>query len=792
MLWFLRLYNRYHLTIPVLPISRVDKLTDQKLELSIVKRLTDELSKGFSKTNIAAAPVKDCQTDRFNQTYNPDQIIPSAKATWLFSCLTSLAKRGLIPGNLSGTQPGTLLSEISGDVFGVASLHKDDCDMASAAGNLILNLHNEFYPGTLEVAAVGARTCLNKWLAGQDRLSAQAALNDPLFPGWVFQYLIHQSEKELKKSARADGHSPLYTKWFTPLWIADFLVEEAISEGCQTFVDPACGAGHILVPALKRTVELMTASGISKTTALQKAVSECLYGLEIDPQLSAAANFSLYLACRDIDLETPLSVANVFTIVESNNKAWHASIGGSLYLHSSLSKSSVHLLPIDKDKSSSILPLSILPKKFDALAANPPYMSMRNMPLELSEFLKENYVLSKYDLYSAFVELSLNLLKENAKASLICQQSVLSISRFAPLRKLIDQESKIETLVQLGSGSFPTRAGEKVNNAIITFRKTAASGTQSASETLRYARILYPEEKKRAEISGIKSVLSIRDNQIAKSALDSKALLAPWCPAYIMELFDHHPPLQNGSGGIFVVNGLFTCNNKMFVKKFDDVPEGERHEYVPYDKGGGKKWYYSTPYLLHWVRDGEVIRDYRVSRGQSRSLPGEDYYFKPGITYSYIGTQGFKARLLSPDSIFDIASSSVFTPEPIRLYMLGFMNSSLVRFLMGVLNPTINFQVGDLRRLPYAQPDRTTQFEVSRLAEAAVNLAREAERGSDSDFLSWARAKETIIQKDIDKLIFELYEVPAKIQKQILQDPWVVRGQKDVFANSPGSKKGGL
>ncbi len=165
----------------------------------------------------------------------------------------------------------------------------------------------------------------------------------------------------------------------------------------------------------------------------------------------------------------------------------------------------------------------------------------------------------------------------------------------------------------------------------------------------------------------------------------------------------------------------------MFVKKFEDVPEDRRHEYVPYDKGGGKKWYHSTPYLLHWLRDGDVIRDYRVSRGQSRSLPGEDFYFKPGITYSYIGTQGFKARLLSPDSIFDIASSSVFTPEPIRLYMLGFMNSSLVRFLMGVLNPTINFQIGDLRRLPYAQPGTTTQYEVSKLAAAAVDLARQAE-----------------------------------------------------------------
>ncbi|MBA3994289.1 MAG: hypothetical protein C0469_12245 [Cyanobacteria bacterium DS2.3.42] len=795
----------------------MDKLSDKKLELPIVKQLTDELSTVFLKTNTAATRVNNREVNGLNHLDNQDGIAQNAKATWLFSCLLSLANRGLIPGNLTGTPPGSILLNIANHVFGLSSLHTDDCDMAIAAGNLLLNMHGVFQPKIFETAAADAIACLKKSFAGQERTSALAALSDPLFPGWVFQYLIHQSEKELKKTARADGHSPFYTKWFTPLWIADFLVEEAISEEGQTFVDPACGAGHILVPALKRTVELMTASGIPKTAALQKAVSECLYGLEIDPQLSAAANFSIYLACRDMDLETPLSVANVFTIVESNEKqrtqlegtkkanttepAWHASIGGSLRLPIERLAGSTYLLPVDNSKPSSILPVSLLPHKFDALAANPPYMSMRNMPQGLSEFLKENYVLSKYDLYSAFVELSLNLLKENAKASLICQQSVLSISRFAPLRKLIDQESKIETLVQLGSGSFPTRPGEKVNNAIITFRKTTINSSQSASATLRYARILYPEEKRKAEISGIKSILSVRDSQKAKSASESKALLAPWCPPSILEMFDHHPPLQNGPGGIIVVNGLFTCNNKMFVKKFDEVPEDRRHEYVPYDKGGGKKWYHSTPYLLHWVKGGDVIRNYRVSRGQSRSLPGEDYYFKPGITYSYIGTQGFKARLLSPDSIFDIASSSVFTPEPIRLYMLGFMNSSLVRFLMGVLNPTINFQIGDLRRLPYAQPGTTTQFEVSKLAETAVNLAREAEKlviekrkedSECSEFLSWARAKETIIQKDIDKLIFELYEVPAKIQKQILQDPWVVRGQKDVFANAQGGKKGGL
>ena len=755
----------------------MDKLSEQKLELPVVKRLTDELGKSLSKTRTKHG---------------------LAGLTLLFACLASLSKRGLIPANLDERETGTAIRSIGKEVFALRDFYVDDCGIALAAGNLITNLKDQIGDEEFHLAVKNSIACLKFFLEGPDKGIIDATLSDSLWTGWVYQYLIHQSEKELKKTAGAQVHSPFYTKWFTPLWIADFLVEQAITRAGQTFIDPAAGAGHILVPALKRTVSLLTESGTRQEEALKLAIGKLIFALEIDPQLTAQANLSLYLAVRDIDDRIPLDAANLFTIVETIGETKtpagipesHPSVGGSLRLLPGTLAPSTCLWPAGQNL---LLPLDHLPSKFGALAANPPYMSMRNMPKDLSEFLKQYYPLSKYDLYSAFVELSLNLLDEGAKASLICQQSLLSISRFKPLRKLLEERSKIETLVQLGSGSFPTRPGEKVNNAIVTFRRIADNGSDKESASLQYARILYPEEKKQAEISGIKSILDTRKDFTPVAESESKAFLAPWCPAFVLGLFDKYPPLQNSREGIIVVNGLFTCNNKMFVKKREQVPEDERHMYVPYDKGGGRKWFHTTPYLLHWEKGGDVIRDYRVSRGQSRSLPGEDYYFKDGITYSYIGTQGFKARLLSPECIFDIASSSVFTPEPLRMYMLGFMNSALLRFLMGVLNPTINFQIGDLRRIPYAHPDTATQFAVSKLAQEAVDLAREMENldieSAQGEFSSWAKAKENVVQKEIDELIFALYKVPAKVQKQILQDPWVVRGQKDVFAIAQKSKR---
>ena len=672
--------------------------------------------------------------------------------------------------------------------------------MACAVGSVIL-LHkfaDEDFDAFLDIAS----STLLALKSGSSKNGIEGAMTDALFAGWVYQYLLQLSEREWKKSGvshEKTGDSPFYTKWFTPLWIADFLAEDAIRTTGATFVDPACGAGHILVPALKRSVKLLTESGYTRDAALQTAIEKLIFGLEIDADLSAASAVSLYLAARDIDAATALSAANIYTVVEqSKDSAYIASLGGSLCLgleNSAKQTTSTFLKQVGKDD---LIPLQRLPAQFGAIAANPPYMSMRNMPTALSEFLKQHYPLSKYDLYSAFVELSVKLLENGARASLICQQSVLSISRYKPLRELISEKCSIDTLIQLGSGSFPTRSGEKVNNAIITLRRVSQQTSAGDARPFYFARILYSEEKKQAERSGIRSILETRQPQALMPKPESKTMMAPWCPPFVHNLFDKdkYDRLQNKSNDIVVINGLFTCNNKLFVKTIDEIATDELAEYVPYDKGGGGKWYQTTRYRLHWVDSGDVIREYRASRGQSRSLPGEDYYFKAGITYSYIGTQGFKARLLSPDSIFDIASSSIFAPDNLKMYMLGFMNAALVRYLMGVLNPTINFQIGDVRNLPFAKPDSSTQFAVSKLADEAVLLAQAVEQFDfqqpsveNDEFSSWARAKERVIQSDIDSLIFSLYEVPSKVQKQILNDPWVVRGQKNVFAAAPRRRR---
>ncbi len=135
--------------------------------------------------------------------------------------------------------------------------------------------------------------------------------------------------------------------------------------------------------------------------------------------------------------------------------------------------------------------------------------------------------------------------------------------------------------------------------------------------------------------------------------------------------------------------------------------------------------------------------------------------------------------------------------------MLGFLNSSLVRFLLGVLNPTINFQIGDLRKLPFKDPDKTTLSEVIKAASGAIEVAKELDcldprsphfagpallrHGSISLtqanletayakhvlFLKTLNHTEAKYQAIIDNQIFELYCIDKTTRETVTKDPWV-------------------
>lgn len=759
--------------------------------------------------------------------------------------LISLAARGLYPASLENSFSQSLIRHLSRTVFDRQSEHIDRTEFATHLTKVCLSSHLETLSGEQHFLAEVTETVRS--------IKAEPAggvvLKDPLLLGWTHQVFLWRRKdySDLRNSKHPDNLAHL-TQWFTPSWIADFLVRECMGgakderhladadeprldssrKQVKNFLDPACGAGHLLVPALNalaRTSEddanAKRLNNLTVASVLSKILEHRLYGLDIDKTVISLAAFSIYLACREWEPAAPLPIPHLYAFQASIKAIEQQETFGSLLLGLEKPPTGIHLERVDGVK----IELCDLPEHFSSIASNPPYLSHRSMPPALALFLRKHYHGRHYDLYAAFLELTIRLMEPGARTSMICQQSFLTIQRYEQLRRELLERAQILTVVHLGPGAFASRAGEKVSNAIITLERN--DEPRSLLENVKIFKAASLKEAEELGIDKLPQQLLSQQSMRALSARIPSHPIALFCPDEIAELFKRYAPISHHETGITITNGLFTCNNKKFLKHFKDLDEIERKHYVPYDKGGGKKWYSVTPYYIRWEDSGESIREYRKKRGQSASLPGEDFYFKEGVTYSYIGTRGFKARLLSPQAVFDIASSALFSSAVDHYYLLGFLNSALVRYILGVLNPTVNFQVGDLRRLPFRIPSPKQEKRIADLARAAVDIARELEKSdpkspaykqsrlqyfsdiqddrntllahkSDwrqtsfdktSSQAAYERMKERLhdlnkrertIQSSIDEEIFESYEISQSIREKIVEDPWVDSGNKDL------------
>jgi hypothetical protein len=75
---------------------------------------------------------------------------------------------------------------------------------------------------------------------------------------------------------------------------------------------------------------------------------------------------------------------------------------------------------------------------------------------------------------------------------------------------------------------------------------------------------------------------------------------------------------------------------------------------------------------------------------------------------------------------FDKGGACVFntSKETSDEYLIGFLNSKLAGYIVSCLNPTVNRQVGDIRRVPIVKPSLSEEMIVSKLADIAVSIKK--------------------------------------------------------------------
>ena len=95
---------------------------------------------------------------------------------------------------------------------------------------------------------------------------------------------------------------------------------------------------------------------------------------------------------------------------------------------------------------------------FDIVIGNPPYVSIKEIPVESKQIFLKNYktAVGQFDLYCLFIEKSIYLLKDFGMLSFITSNTFLNNKDFIELRKYLLQNTSIQSLINLDETIFET------------------------------------------------------------------------------------------------------------------------------------------------------------------------------------------------------------------------------------------------------------------------------------------------------------------------------------------------
>ena len=607
-------------------------------------------------------------------------------------------------------------------------------------------------------------------------------------PDWIVRYMVENSLGRLWLAGHPNGDLRAGWRYYMEEAEQTEEVAEqlralraeaaALSPEEIRCIDPCMGSGHILAYLFDVLIEIYGAHGYATVDAVKNIVTKNLYGLDIDERAAQLAYFTVMMKARAYDrgfFRRGIQ-PNVYAIVESNwiGGAYPYDMGDFLlaeehrktlnYLleafrdakeYGSLIRLGPHdyagLLRAWEQTAAATAPnfnmvlwydavkeeipkllrqAHLLFQKYHIVVTNPPYMGSKGMGAKLARFVKEQYPASKSDLFAAFIERCGDFARTDGYHALVTQHAWMFLLSYEKLRaKLLQKE--IISMAHLGARAFEEIGGEVVQTTAFVLANRHIDGYAGS-----YARLVdanTQDGKEELYLSGAERYVARQDSfeKIQGTPISywvsEKALDVLSSCEHFGEMSTTRAGMITGDNNIFVRQWFEVDRSQSeFLCKNRDMAISSKKKWFPYSKGGKyRKWYGNNDCVVNWYNDGYEMRNRKDSKGD---IPAHafnlDYIFKKNVCWNSLSSNAFSARYTECGFLYDAGGSFAAIANNHELLYLGFLNSAVAFFYLTALNPTMNFQKGNIGNLPVHRNIDGKESVVIKYVEACIFLSR--------------------------------------------------------------------
>lgn len=589
-------------------------------------------------------------------------------------------------------------------------------------------------------------------------------------PHWIVRYLVENSLGRLWLLNRPNSGLKAHMEYYVESEPETGFLKIHSPEELK-ILDPACGSGHILVYAFDLLVKIYEEEGYAPTQIPKLILQNNLYGLEIDDRAASLAAFALIMKARAYHrrfLENPaqphiLSLQNIrFSEAELNEymrqvktNLFTANLKDALQQFSEAKTFGALIRPCvssvkeikrelqSKDPGGNLFladthrkvlqalqQIEYLSREYHCVITNPPYMSGGGMDDRLKTFLAQNYNDVKSDLFSSFIIRNCEFTIERGHLGFMTPFVWMFITSYEKLRQFIIEEKTITSLIQLEYSGFDGATVPICTFTIENFNKTDYRGGYIRLTDFRGA-------DKQAPMT-LEAIKNPNCGWFYRaSAADFKKIpgspIAYWVSNRVRQTFVDS---KSFSEHAVAKQGLATGDNNKFLRLWFEISERQinfncssqadakhlKARWVPYSKGGEfRKWYGCHQHIVYWENGGYTVRNFKDERGNELSrFRAANYYFKEAVTWGLVTSGSFSARYREKGYVFDIAGMSAFSNN--NYFILGLLNTKYVKNILALINPTLNFQIGDIKRIPL--PKERQNLDIEKIVEHNIQIAK--------------------------------------------------------------------